>query len=249
MCEKLTQRTLRADEIECRVQSVMKDGSGCVLLLYKDARCDQRILDEIFGAFNWQRRHYECKGNLFCEVGIKNPDTGEWVYKGDCGTESNTEKEKGEASDSFKRACFNWGIGRELYTSPFIYVKLNSGEASQSNGRYYLSPRVKFHVSEIGYNDNKEITKLVVADQTGAVRYTHGSRSTTTAQAASGKPAQPDYDPDLLLAKREMQEAKTMQEAVAVWDRWACFKHDEHFQREKERAKARLTMQQQSANQ
>lgn len=174
MCEQLKKRTLRADEIECRVQSVSKDGSGCILLLYKDARCDQRILDEIFGAFNWQRRHYECKGNLFCEVGIKNPDTGEWVYKGDCGTESNTEKEKGEASDSFKRACFNWGIGRELYTSPFIYVRLNAGEASPSNGKYYLSSRVKFHVAEITYNGNKEINRLRIADQTGATRYTYG---------------------------------------------------------------------------
>jgi hypothetical protein len=84
------------------------------------------ILDETVGAENWQREHYECKGNLFCRVGIRCKDAttarDEWVWKSDCGTESNTEAQKGEASDSFKRACFNWGIGRELYTSPFIWL-------------------------------------------------------------------------------------------------------------------------------
>ena len=119
-------RDLRADEIECRVQSV-KD-NGLVLLLYKDARVDMNILDETVGASCWQREHYECKGNLFCRVGIcvetKKGETifPEWVWKSDCGTESNTEAQKGEASDSFKRACFNWGIGRELYTAPFIWI-------------------------------------------------------------------------------------------------------------------------------
>lgn len=119
-------RDLRADEIECRVQSVK--ANGLVLLLYKDARVDMNILDETVGPERWQREHYECKGNLFCKVGIvcetKNNDRifPEWVWKSDCGVESNTEAQKGEASDSFKRACFNWGIGRELYTSPFIWI-------------------------------------------------------------------------------------------------------------------------------
>jgi hypothetical protein len=124
-------RDLRADEIECRVQSCKEN--GLVLLLYKDARVDMNILDETVGSANWQREHYECKGNLFCRVGINIPKIdvdkeGEgkvvdrWVWKSDCGTESNTEAQKGEASDSFKRACFNWGIGRELYTAPFTWI-------------------------------------------------------------------------------------------------------------------------------
>ncbi|MEG2081363.1 MAG: Rad52/Rad22 family DNA repair protein [Oscillospiraceae bacterium] len=112
-------------DIDVRVCNI--NDKGASLLLYKDARCDMRILDEIVGAENWQRKHYECKGNLFCSVGINvNYDTKdaqkEWIWKDDCGSESNAEKEKGEASDSFKRACFNWGIGRELYTAPFIWV-------------------------------------------------------------------------------------------------------------------------------
>lgn len=113
-------RALTAEEIECRIGQVAKDNSYVTLLLYKDQRTDAKILDEKVGAENWQNRYYEVKGNLFCSVGIK--CDGEWVYKDNCGTESNTEAEKGEASDAFKRACFNWGIGRELYNTPFIYV-------------------------------------------------------------------------------------------------------------------------------
>ena len=111
-------RLLRADEIDCRISTVSEKGLS--LLLYKDARCDMNILDETVGPENWQRKHELINGNLFCNVGIKCGN--EWVWKQDVGTESYTEKEKGQASDSFKRACFNWGIGRELYTSPFMWV-------------------------------------------------------------------------------------------------------------------------------
>lgn len=124
-------RDLRADEVDARISTVSEKGIS--LLLYKDARCDMRILDEIVGSENWQREHYECKGNLFCRVGIKMPDWNDWVWKSDCGTESYTEKEKGEASDSFKRACFNWGIGRELYTAPFIWIKAGDGVEIKPN--------------------------------------------------------------------------------------------------------------------
>ena len=158
-------RDLRADEIECRVQSVKE--KGLVLLLYKDARVDMNILDETVGAENWQREHYECKGNLFCRVGIRcdcvkyveaDGSTGiapEWVWKSDCGTESNTEAQKGEASDSFKRACFNWGIGRELYTSPFIWV--GADKCDIKNGKCYD----KFEVSKIVIED-KRIKALTI---------------------------------------------------------------------------------------
>ena len=115
-------RPLRASEVEARIGTVSKDGSGATFLIYKDARVDMRLLDEFVGPMNWQRRHYEQKGNLYCSVGIYNEERKEWVWKDDCGTESQTEAEKGEASDSFKRACFNWGIGRELYTAPRIFI-------------------------------------------------------------------------------------------------------------------------------
>ena len=166
-------RDLSADEIECRVQSVKEN--GLVLLLYKDARVDMNILDETVGASNWQREHYECKGNLFCRVGIctrvkidmsgnegdiLSPD---WVWKSDCGTESNTEAQKGEASDSFKRACFNWGIGRELYTSPFIWIPAD--KCNIKDGKCYD----KFVVEKIAI-ENKRITGLAIYNTTKNIR-------------------------------------------------------------------------------
>lgn len=111
-------RALTADDIECRVSTV--SDKGCSLLLYKDARCDMKILDETVGPENWKRSHELINGNLFCNVSLWDEGKKEWVTKQDVGTESYTEKEKGQASDAFKRACFNWGIGRELYTAPFI---------------------------------------------------------------------------------------------------------------------------------
>lgn len=163
-------RDLTAEDIECRVQSVKQN--GLVLLLYKDARCDMRILDETAGAEYWQREHYECKGNLFCRVGINfggNVSTKDgipyekWVWKSDCGTESNTEAEKGEASDSFKRACFNWGIGRELYTSPFIWIPAD--KCNINNGKCFD----KFSVEKIKIED-KRITGLAIWNETKKIR-------------------------------------------------------------------------------
>ena len=114
-------RMLKAEEIECRVGTI--NGKGCSLLLYKDARVDMKILDETYGVGNWQRTHEVINDNLFCTIEIWNDKINQWVKKQDVGTESYTEKEKGEASDSFKRAGFNVGIGRELYTSPFIWIQ------------------------------------------------------------------------------------------------------------------------------
>lgn len=145
-------RKLRADEIEVRIQSVKTN--GVILLLYKNARVDQDILDETVGAMNWQRRH--CRDNHNCIVGIWDKDKGEWVEKEDTGTESNTEKAKGLASDSFKRACFNWGIGRELYSSPFIWI--SSDKCDIANGKCYD----KFEVEKITYNDHGKIDGLSI---------------------------------------------------------------------------------------
>jgi hypothetical protein len=160
-------RDLTAEDIECRVQSVKPN--GLVLLLYKNARVDMNILDETVGPECWQREHYECKGNLFCRVGIcvetKKGDAifPEWVWKSDCGTESNTEAQKGEASDSFKRACFNWGIGRELYTSPFIWIPADKCDIN--NGKCYD----KFEVEKIVI-ENKRIMAIAIKNISKGVR-------------------------------------------------------------------------------
>lgn len=116
--QKLEFRLLTADEIDCRISQCNEYGVG--ILLYKDARCDQNILDEKVGAMNWQRHH--TRDNANCIVSIWDDEKKQWIEKEDTGTESFTEKEKGLASDSFKRACFNWGIGRELYTAPNMFV-------------------------------------------------------------------------------------------------------------------------------
>lgn len=141
-------RLLRAEEIDCRINTV---GSwGVTILLYKDARCDMNILDETVGPENWQRKHEVVNGNLFCNVGIY-VSRGEWVWKQDVGVESYTEKEKGEASDSFKRACTNWGIGRELYTAPSMMVYAKDLKTLKQDDRGKWTCKDYFVVDEIDY--------------------------------------------------------------------------------------------------
>lgn len=154
-------RLLRADEIDCRVSTV--SAKGCSLLLYKDARCDMNILDETVGPENWQRRHTLINGNLFCEVGIYVEERNEWVWKQDVGTESYTEKEKGEASDSFKRACFNWGLGRELYTAPFIWISAGNVNLEDYNGKKTTKDR--FVVTDIQYDKAGRISALEIENR------------------------------------------------------------------------------------
>ncbi len=162
-------RKLTAAEIECRVSTV--SGKGCSLLLYKDARVDQNLLDETYGIFGWQRKHELIDGQLFCTVSVKNPETGEWVSKQDVGTESYTEKEKGRASDAFKRSCFNFGIGRELYTAPFIWV--SDCEVFEKNGKWSTNDR--FAVKEISYDEQGNIKHLVIINaKTGKVVFDNG---------------------------------------------------------------------------
>lgn len=163
----ITFRDLTANEIEVRVGQAKENGAS--LLLYKDARCDMNILDEKIGCESWQREHYECKGNLYCRVGIKTSEG--WVWKSDCGTESNTEAEKGEASDSFKRACVNWGIGRELYTSPFIWVDAKdiSLKKYKVNNKEVYRSKDKFIVEKI-IIENKQITAISIKNKTSNKR-------------------------------------------------------------------------------
>ena len=154
-------RTLKADEIDVRIGQT---GKGYVtLLLYKDARCDMAILDEAVGPMNWKREH--TRDNANCIVSLWDSEKGQWIGKEDTGTESKTEAEKGLASDSFKRACVNWGIGRELYTAPRIYVR----------GDVETLKKEKFAVAEIGYNANREINKLAIANKSGTLVSTFGN--------------------------------------------------------------------------
>lgn len=176
-------RTLEAREIECRVQQVK--ANGLVLLLYKDARCDQTVLDDTVGPYNWMRTH--TRENANCIVSIWDKEKLSWVSKEDTGTESNTERQKGLASDSFKRACVNWGIGRELYTAPFIWIPSNRCEIKSKDGKNVCYDR--FKVSKIAYNDSREICYLVIVNaKNGNDVYSYGKGL--------------ENDPDVLLCNR-----------------------------------------------
>lgn len=165
--ENLKFRLLNADEIDCRIATVT--AYGVTLLLYKDARVDQNILDETVGPFGWQRRH--CRENANCIVSIWDSEKNQWIEKEDTGTESNTEKEKGLASDSFKRACFNWGIGRELYTAPRVFIGNQKCkiEEIEDRGRKKYVCRDQFYVSRIGYDNDRIINALEIKKRGGVV--------------------------------------------------------------------------------
>lgn len=185
-------RLLKADEIECRIATINEKGLS--LLLYKDARVDQRILDETFGIFGWKRSHQCIDGNLYCTVEIFDKDSGEWISKQDVGTMSYSEKEKGQASDSFKRACFNWGIGRELYSAPFIWIPAGTAaiQSKESDSRnkekkYYCYDR--FSVSSIEYNGDREISSLVIVNEKGQAVYAMKNKDTVR-KAVDGKAAE-----------------------------------------------------------
>lgn len=165
--EKHLVRLLKAEEIECRVSVINEKGLS--LLLYKDARVDQRILDETFGAFGWKRSHQSIDGDLYCTVEVLDKETGGWIAKQDVGAAGFTEKEKSRASDSFKRACFNWGIGRELYSAPFIWIPAGEAAIQKKDGRYACNDR--FSVASINYNGDREITALAIVNGKGHTVY------------------------------------------------------------------------------
>ena len=160
-------RTLKASEIDVKPQTVKENGFS--LLLYKNARVDMDVLDETVGAMNWQRKHN--RDNANCIVSIYDEDKKIWVEKEDTGTESFTEKEKGLASDSFKRACFNWGIGRELYTTPFIWINESKYITKSNNGKLGLNS--KFYVKNIEY-ENRNIIHLEIIDSKNNLVFKYG---------------------------------------------------------------------------
>lgn len=199
--KKLEFRPLKANEVEARIGTI-KDGKGCSLLLYKDARVDMQLLDETIGAANWQRKHEVIDGQLYCSVGIK--FDGEWVWKQDVGVESNTEKEKGRASDSFKRACFNWGIGRELYTAPFIWISSNK---SKEEMKYS-----KFNVTKLEVKDGV-ISAVTITDERGNVLYSFGGGKVlkVAPKAEAPKATKPE---EVKVSKRTIKALEDAKEAI-----------------------------------
>lgn len=157
-------RLLKSDEIEVKVKQITQNGA--IALLYKTARVDMQILDETFGVMNWETDYKEIKGNLYCGIGIRENEEKPFIWKWDCGIESREDDEgnqkKGEASDAFKRAGFKVGIGRELYSAPFIFLKVSVVE---DKGKYKLADRFQtFFVKEIEYDEQRSIKRLVICD-------------------------------------------------------------------------------------
>ena len=209
-------RKLRADEIECRVAQV--SSKGCSLLLYKTARVDRAILDEEFGARNWQNDFKVIDGKMYGGIAVRDELCPGWVWKWDCGTESNTEAEKGQASDCFKRAGFKWGIGVELYTAPFIWINT---ETKQEGNRWKLTnPFVKYSVKSIEYN-NDTISNLEIVDDKGNTVYSMGKKVTKTTHKIEEKVVEPietiKTDSSVLIAT-ELRASNNMKELLAVYN-------------------------------
>lgn len=175
------QRPIPANRLDFRVQSINKGGYATILT-YKDARVDMDRLDEVVGPLAWRREH--SRDNQNCTVSIYDDDLGEWIGKEDVGTPSNTEAEKGLASSSFKRACVNWGIGRELYDWPLIQIKLNDNEwkmqAPRNGGAARPVATWDFRLKEwvwyAEHDANNRPTFVAAKDNHGVVRFTWGQR-------------------------------------------------------------------------
>lgn len=166
MDEKIIIPLLTANDIDVRVSTIREEGLS--LLLYKNARIDMKILDDVFGIYGWKREHELINGNLFCTVSIRD-NNGNWVSKQDVGTESYAEKEKGQASDSFKRACFNLGIGRELYTAPFIWISSKQCNI-KTEGNKPPKTNDRFIVEKITYDESRCINALSIINKTAKER-------------------------------------------------------------------------------
>ena len=207
--EEKTIRLLRADEIECRVAVINERGLS--LLLFKDARVDQRILDETFTPFGWRRTHQSIDGNLYCTVEVWDEKKQQWIAKQDVGTMSYSEKEKGQASDSFKRACFNWGVGRELYTAPFIWVPATNANILKKGERYVTTD--SFYVRSIAYNDQREITALVIENGKGQRVYELKEKPEKTTGTGTTKAAE---EPRAAGTAKEAEKPKKTRTAKAV---------------------------------
>lgn len=181
-------RKLKAEEIECRVATCNE--KGCSLLLYKTARVDRAILTEMYGDL-WQNDFKVIDGKMYGGIAIYNKDLKEWLWRWDCGVESNTEKEKGEASDCFKRAGFKWGIGIELYSAPFIWC--NVPTKKNASGKYIPESRF-FELKKIGYADNGDINFIEIVDDKNNVVYKTGT-------FIEKKQQEPEKNPDEDLIK------------------------------------------------
>ncbi len=212
-------RTLKATEIQVRPTDTKTKGNA-TLLLYQDARCAMDILDDTVGSENWQKEYYEVKGNVYCRIGIKT-DSG-WVWKADCGTESNMDAEKGEASDAFKRAAVCWGIGRELYSGPRIKVK-------DLPGNYYYNDKLTmtFSVKSITYLD-KKIASIILVDRYGKEVYRYNGEETKPVESKQNADNKPNSEILRDFCSQKKTEEGVDQEDLLRFFKWYKDRVDEY---------------------
>lgn len=220
-------RLLKADEIEVKVKQIKQNGS--VFLLYKTARTDMALLDETVTPMCWQSDYRVINDNLYAGIGIHSAELG-WIWKWDCGVESREDgdgnEKKGEASDAFKRAGFKWGIGRELYTAPFIWISSDVVPTVQMGNNWKLKNAfAKYSVSKIGYNEKREIIMLEIVDDKGRTVYTHGSKTPVKvapmAEQTNEDVLNNQLKPLSEQAKRDIAGATTLADLTSVYNAYA----------------------------
>lgn len=212
-----TFRTLNANEIDVRVQSVSKDGRRARLILYKDARVDMAILDDKFG-YTWKREHFILEGKTYCRVSFWDANLAQWIVREDMG-EKGDKGDKGEVTDSFKRACTSVGIGRELYSSPTIWIDLSEKEVDMpvtSNQNPRLKGWVSFRVAEINYNASRNITTLTIVDQDGVIRYSMNKQEHMPAQGSAPKQPAPTKTKTKRISMRTVANDEQCEKMLAM---------------------------------
>lgn len=184
------------EQVDFRIQSISKNG-WATMLAYKDARVDMDRLDAVIGKLDWQRLHEKIDGANYCKVGIWDREREQWIWKQDVGTPSTFDAVKGEASDAFKRACFNWGIGRELYDYPLLLIELNQDEFYMDGEKAKESYNLKlkdwtWHSKRSEQDDNGKTTiiELKAIDDNGNERFSYPRGKGPAASQQSSQPQQ-----------------------------------------------------------
>lgn len=225
--KELKFRNLRADEIQVRPTDTKTTGS-CMLLLFQDARCAMNILDETVGC-DWQKDYKEVNRNVYCGIGIKIDN--EWVWRWDCGSMMAKDEEtqsKADASDAFKRAAVNWGIGRELYNTPKIRIKCPDS--------YYWNNRLNmtFSVKTIEW-DGDDLKSLVIVDRFDNVVYDYGKKAV---QSGPEKVQSGVFIPKAVW--EAICNAKTVADLTTIWTSHTDLQDNERFKTQLGKKKAAL---------
>jgi hypothetical protein len=211
-------RLINANEIQSYARTIFGNANGgatAVVLLYKDSRYDMAILDELYSPMGWQASYESINGVLYCTISVWDTQRQQWISKSSNGVKSNIDPEKGEASDALKRAGYLWGIGRELYTSPSIFINLNENEYTHEGRSYKLSSWVNFSVSKIGYDENRVINELEIVDQNGNKRFTYPTNSKRGVSTPPTKPLAPMPDTKYFKPMKDFDPKKVYDELVA----------------------------------